>query len=151
MILAGVAAAILLAWAGGRNDGDERVQLAQARSGFTVQQQIIIRIPRRPATRGAPAAAPVRWRESRGPRCIDARHVVGAGHLGETSVDLVLRNASRVRVQLSRRCPALDFYRGFYVNTEGDGRICADRDTIRSRAGGECPIEQFRTLRPVAN
>jgi len=150
MIIAGVAAAILLAWAGGRDD-DERVQLAQARGGFTVQQQIIIRVPRRPVTRGAPAAAPVRWRESRGPRCIEARQVVGAGHLGETSVDLVLRNTNWIRVQLSRRCPALDFYRGFYVNTEGDGRICADRDTIRSRAGGECAIEQFRTLRPVAD
>jgi hypothetical protein len=68
--------------------------------------------------------------------------------MNQRSVDLVLRDNSRVRAHLERRCPALDYYLGFYVNATPDGRICADRDAIRSRAGGECVIERFRNLRP---
>lgn len=68
--------------------------------------------------------------------------------MSQNSVDLILRDNSRVRARLDRRCPALDYYRGFYIDTTADGRICADRDTIRSRAGGECRIDQFRRLSP---
>ena len=32
-----------------------------------------------------------------------------------------------------------------------DGRICADRDVIRSRVGGECRIDQFRVLTPAGD
>ena len=48
---------------------------------------------------------------------------------------------------LERRCPALDYYNGFYMSATPDGLICADRDSIRARTGGECRIDSFRTLR----
>ena len=82
----------------------------------------------------------------RGPRCIDPRRILGAAHLSQDSVDLIFRDNTRVRARLEGRCPALDFYRGFYVPMSADGQICADRDSIRSRTGGECQIERFRTL-----
>ena len=44
-------------------------------------------------------------------------------------------------------CPALDFYGGFYLQPD-DERICAKRETIRSRVGGSCRIERFRLLVP---
>lgn len=145
MILTGAAALLLLvSWSG----QDTRVQLAQA-EGFTVEQRIIIRIPRSSNPRSV-VARPVAWREGRGQRCVTARRIVGAGLLGPNSVDLVLSDQTRVRARLGRRCPALDFYRGFYVTASEDGRICADRDTIRARSGAECEIDQFRTLHPVA-
>jgi hypothetical protein len=109
-------------------------------------QQIIIRVPTG-LRRIAPAGASlIQWREGRGPRCVAAGQLVGATLLRQNSVDLILRDNSRVRAQLQRRCPALDYYRGFYINATADGRICADRDAIRSRAGGECQIDQFRSL-----
>ena len=43
--------------------------------------------------------------------------------------------------------PALDFYGGFYLQPDDD-RICAKRETIRSRVGGSCRIERFRLLEP---
>ncbi|WP_129791699.1 hypothetical protein [Sphingosinicella sp. CPCC 101087] len=110
-------------------------------------QQIIIRVTRERRTAAA-GGAPTNWRERRGPRCLTARQVTGATSLRPNSVDLILRDNSRVRAVLQRRCPALDYYRGFYINATQDGRICADRDSIRSRAGGECQIDDFKALTP---
>ena len=113
----------------------------------TVRQQIIVRMPPRPVQ--AAGASLVQWRESRGPRCVQARAVMGATALGRSSVDLVMRDNRRVRARLESSCPGLDFYQGFYVNGTADGLICADRDSIRSRMGGQCEIDQFRTLTAV--
>jgi hypothetical protein len=72
--------------------------------------------------------------------------VLGATMLSRNSVDLVMRDRSRVRARLDSSCPGLDFYRGFYVSGTADGMICADRDMVRSRMGGQCQIDQFRSL-----
>ena len=114
-----------------------------------MRQQIIIRVPTG-SQRVVPAGSSlIQWRERRGPRCLSASRIVGATLLGQNSVDLILRDNSRIRARLESRCPALDYYRGFYVNATVDGQICADRDSIRSRAGGSCTIDQFRTLSPA--
>ncbi|MEA3017550.1 MAG: hypothetical protein QOI38_2272 [Sphingomonadales bacterium] len=145
MIFANAALLLLvLAGAGGgepENKG-ERTVYAQLR----VRQQIILRVPQHMRPAQPAGSTLVRWREGRGPRCLSAQSVIGATALGRNSVDLLLRDNSRVRVQLESSCPGLDFYRGFYVNGNPDGRICADRDSIRSRMGGQCGIDQFRTL-----
>ena len=147
MIVAGAAALLLLALGGGQADGRGARQ-PRAQAGVTVRQQIIIRLPGRARQVATAGASLIRWRESDGPRCIPAGAIIGATLLGQNSVDLIMRDSSRLRARLESRCPALDYYRGFYVNATEDGRICADRDSIRSRAGGECQIDAFRTLRP---
>ena len=143
MILAGAAALMLFVFGGAADQAEPgRVELAQV----TVRQHIIVRMPRaqRP---GTPAgSSPVRWREGRDLRCVPARAVLGAAMMGRNSFDLVLRDRSRVRARLQSNCPGLDFYRGFYVNGTRDGMICADRDWIRSRMGGQCRIDRFRSL-----
>lgn len=143
MIPAGTAALLLLAMGGGQ----ERETPSAPAGAFTVRhQQIIIRV-QGGVRRVAPAGASlIQWRERRGPRCVAAGRVVGATRLAQNGFDLILRDNSRIRARLQRRCPALDYYRGFYINATEDGRICAERDSIRSRAGGECQIEQFRAL-----
>jgi hypothetical protein len=120
-----------------------------AQGTLTVRQrQIIIRVPSGIRQVAPAGASLIKWREGRGPDCIPATGLIGATLMRENSVDLILRDNSRVRARLQRRCPALDYYRGFYINATADGRICADRDSIRSRAGGECQIDQFRSLSP---
>jgi hypothetical protein len=141
LIIAGIAAWFLFAFT------SEEPPRAPAETGGSVfRQQIMIRFPR--GQRGAVQASSTmtQWRESRGPRCLSASRIVGATLLGQDSVDLILRDNRRVRARLESRCPALDFYRGFYVNATEDGQICADRDMLRSRAGGQCQIDQFRML-----
>lgn len=145
MILWGAALLSMMMLGGATADDGVREQYAQ----LTIRQQIIIRVPegRRP---DAPAgAAPVEWREGRGPRCIETSRIAGATLVGPSSVDFIMRDNSRMRARLESRCPALDYYLGFYLSATEDGRICADRDAIRSRMGGECQIDRFRTLQPV--
>ena len=112
----------------------------------TVRQQIIVRVPMR-TPRATPPVRPIEWKETKkGPQCIKAKSIAGASLLGQESVDLILRDNSRVRAKLESSCPALDYYYGFYITPGADGRVCADRDLIRSRMGGKCEIEKFRNL-----
>jgi hypothetical protein len=147
MIRAGGAALLLLALTASADD--QRRGPPPREGAISVRQQVIVRIAP-PRMRMAPASGPIPiiWREGRGPRCIPIRQIVAATSPRQESVDLIFRDSSRVRVQLERRCPAIDFYRALYLQPTGDGRICADRDVIRSRTGGECGIDQFRTLTP---
>jgi hypothetical protein len=145
MILASAAAMLMLVFGGAADapgDGERYAQL-------TVRQQIIVRVPQHGRPIQPAGASLIQWREGRGPRCVPARAVAGATALGRNSVDLVLRDNSRIRARLDSSCPGLDFYRGFYVNGTEDGMICADRDAIRSRMGGQCQIDQFRSLTAV--
>jgi hypothetical protein len=146
MIMGGAAALLMLLLGGG--DGSEPAAPEDRYAQVTIRQQIIVRMPQ--VTRpGVPASAITDWRESRGPRCVNASEIRGATFLSRNSVDLVMRDNSRVRARLESSCPALDYYYGFYVAATVDGRICADRDAIRSRMGGECGIDQFRSLRAI--
>ncbi|MGQ0559391.1 MAG: hypothetical protein ACT4OE_07380 [Sphingosinicella sp.] len=139
MILAGATALLLLLFSVPEPPGEEK--------RVTVRhQRIILRMPVGPAPARAYSSA--EWRESRGPRCVPASSLAGATSPGPESIDLILRDSSRMRARLDRGCAALDFYRGFYLHLTADGRICADRDAIHSRSGGECRIDQFRTLSP---
>lgn len=124
-------------------------RLAQVR----IQQHIVIRVPRPEAVRrtAAPAPAPlppIAWVEKRADDCVPVESLSGAAIIRSDSVDLVLSGGRRVRAKLGNECPALNFYAGFYVKPNKDGKVCAKRDAFRSRSGGECRIRSFRTLTP---
>ncbi len=145
-----VATLLMLAF-GADSDGDK--QAAPPRPPFqgtiTFHQQIMIVRTQPVGTAGAAApgsASAIRWDEHRGPRCVPLGHIAGVARLSQDSVDLVLRDNSRVRARLERRCPALDYYSGFYLAATPDGMLCADRDSIRARTGGQCGIDRFRSL-----
>jgi hypothetical protein len=111
---------------------------------IVIREQLVVHFP----GLGRQSALPlVRWKEGKGPKCISWRTIAGAALPGENSVDLILRDRSRIRARLDRNCPALDYYYGFYISPNPDGMICADRDIIRSRVGGQCPIDRFRRLK----
>ena len=107
-----------------------------------VREQLIIRFRQSAPTR-------VDWKEGKGPKCIPTRGILAATRAVKDSVDLILRNRQRVRAKLESSCPALDYYYGFYIRPDPDGMICEDRDVIRSRMGGACGIDRFRSLEPV--
>jgi hypothetical protein len=113
---------------------------------LVVREQIMVRVQ----TRRPPNPAPVQWKEGKGPKCVQAQSILGASLTAQESVDLILKNNGRIRAQLDSSCPALDYYHGFYIRPNADGMICADRDHIRSRVGGQCGIDRFRSLRAVA-
>ena len=85
-------------------------------------------------------------KEKKGPKCVAMGDILAAAVLARSSVDLVLRGGFRIRARFSANCPGLDYYSGFYLVPSSDGKLCADRDVIRDRAGGECEIDKFKQL-----
>jgi hypothetical protein len=117
------------------------VEMAQ----LTIRQRIVIRVPAAPYTAPLPAQR-LRWKEKGGPKCIPMNGLAAAAIFKADAVDLMMRGGKRLRALLDDECPALDFYAGFYIMPSEDGRICAGRDIIHSRAGGKCGIAKFKTL-----
>jgi hypothetical protein len=107
---------------------------------LTMEQSLIVRVPRRTP------AKPLKWKSKKGPKCVAMSSIAGAAVVADDAIDVVLRGGQRFRAHFSSRCPALDYYSGFYILPTDDGRICADRDVIRTRAGGQCEIQRFRKL-----
>ena len=114
----------------------------QAVRRMVVRDEVILRIAIRP--RPSPA---IEWKERKGPRCLDTNKLAGAMYSSPSSIDFVLRDRQRVRAETDGECSAMDFYGGIYLQPD-DERICAKRDFVRSRVGGSCRIERFRTLVP---
>jgi len=107
------------------------------------QNEVIVRVPVSPR----PTQQTIRWVEQDGPKCIPIRAIRGALLSGRRNVDFVLANRSRVRAKVDQDCPALDFYAGLYLEPD-DKFLCARRDAIYSRMGGNCRIRGFRQLQP---
>lgn len=107
-----------------------------------IRDEVILRVPIRP--RLSPL---IEWTERKGPKCLAIDRIAAAMLSGPSSIDFVLRDRSRVRARMDSDCPALDFYKGFYLQPNDD-RICAKRETISSRVGTSCRIEKFRELVP---
>lgn len=124
-----------------------------------IERQLIIRIPARPSTLTNFSAAetiaprersmPVVWRETKAPKCVAMRSLVGIQAVQRDSIDLITRENQRLRAKLNRGCRALDFYSGFYMKASKDGRLCAERDALHARSGAECEVAKFRLLVPV--
>jgi hypothetical protein len=109
---------------------------------MVTREQVIVRFRQSAPTR-------IEWKEGKGPKCIPTRGILAATRAVKDSVDLILRNRQRIRAKLESNCPALDYYYGFYIRPDPDGLICEDRDAIRSRMGGACEIDRFRSLEPI--
>ena len=107
----------------------------------TIQQTLIIKTPRR-----ALPPKPLKWKEKKGPKCVPLSQIAGAAVVTDDAIDIVTRGGDRLRARFSSNCPALDYYSGFYMKPTQDGRICSDRDVIRTRSGAQCEIERFRKL-----
>ncbi|WP_066648130.1 MULTISPECIES: hypothetical protein [Sphingomonas] len=119
-------------------DPGEGQQLSQ----LTIRQRLVIRVPRL-----APVK-PIEWREKRADRCTLLDGIAGAAFTNNGSVDLYFSDGRRLRALLGDKCPAIDFYSGFYIKPAADGRVCARRDAVRSRSGAACEIRAFKRLVP---
>jgi hypothetical protein len=116
------------------------------------QQRITIHVPRLTVTRATIVVRtprPAALVEKKADDCVKMEDLAGFSVNRFDSVDLVLKNGSLLRAKLGNDCPALDFYRGFYVKVNKDKKMCAKRDAIRSRSGRQCPLQSFASLVPA--
>jgi hypothetical protein len=82
-------------------------------------------------------------------RCIGVNAVAGAQLFGDSAIELTMQDGRRYRMFFSRECQALSFYQGFYYRRLKAGQLCAGRDVIGARSGGECPIASIIPVRRV--
>lgn len=126
---------------------------------IVIEQQLIIRVPAQrssltnfsasPGQEARARQAPIVWKEKKAPKCIAMRNIMGMQAVQRDSIDLITRQKERLRAQLNRGCRALDFYAGFYMKGNKDGRLCEDRDEIHARTGAKCEVDKFRLMVPV--
>jgi hypothetical protein len=113
------------------------------------QQHVTIHVPRMTVTSTTiilrqPSLPPVK--EKKASDCVKLEKIEGFTVNTTDSVDLVLSDGSLLRAKLGSECPALGFYSGFYVKPAEDKKLCAGRDSLRSRSGRSCEIQAFRKL-----
>lgn len=115
------------------------------------QQHITVHVPRvtMSATIVMRSTAPMAFKEKKADDCVKISKIAGYSVNRANSIDLLLNDGKLLRVNLGDDCPALGFYSGFYVKPTKDEKICAGRDSFRSRSGRSCSIENFRSLVPV--
>ena len=82
-------------------------------------------------------------------RCIGVNNVAAAQLFGDRAIELTMRNGQRYRMFFAKECQALSFYQGFYYRRLKAGQLCAGRDVIGARSGGECPIASILPVRTV--
>ncbi len=83
-------------------------------------------------------------------RCILTKGIAGAQLYGDRAIELTMRGGQRWRLHLAQECPALSFYQGFYYQQKQTGQLCAGRDAIGARSGGECAIAAIVQVPPPA-
>lgn len=110
----------------------------------TIQNELIVRIP----LEARPVMPQVEWVERKNAKCIAVGEIRQALMSGPDQLDFIMGDHGRVRAHLDEDCPALDFYGGFYLQQQDD-RLCAGRDEIHSRMGGDCAIVSLKHLQPV--
>jgi hypothetical protein len=113
---------------------------------LVIHERITIRVPRIPTIVSRPAPVASRWKEKKGPSCLDIGSVAGAVIAVPASVDLLLDDGRWMRARLDGDCRSADFYTGLYIRPGPDGRLCAERDVIRIRSGAKCAIDAFKLL-----
>lgn len=119
-----------------------------------IEQRVILRISpqsgsaRRSMLADLPRRAPSRMTLRPHGDCIDASSIVGVSDRGSRLM-MYMRDRSIISAELEKACSPRDFYLGFYVERNEDGRLCVDRDRLMSRAGAKCQLASLQRLVPV--
>ena len=69
---------------------------------------------------------------------------------GDQALEMTVAGGTRWRLYFAQSCPALNFYEGFYYRRAEVGRLCAGRDAVISRSGGECGIASIMPMKRVS-
>jgi hypothetical protein len=79
-------------------------------------------------------------------RCVAVAGIAGVQPYEGNELILYMRDRRVMSGMLERACRARDFYSGFYLARSGDGKLCVDRDMLRSRSGANCKLTRIRQL-----
>lgn len=125
----------------------------QSARQIRIEQRVVVRIaPASPAARQnmlaelpQRAIAP-KFEETRKEKCVPLEGIAGVQTGSGNRLVLFLRDRRMISLNLEKACRARDFYSGFYVEKNKDGRLCVERDKLQSRTGVRCEVESMRQL-----
>lgn len=117
---------------------EQRVVIRIAPQPPAARQNLFAELPQRPTT--------PRFEERGKEKCVPLDEIAAVQTGSGNRLVLFLRDRRMVSVNLEKSCLARDFYSGFYVEKSKDGRLCVDRDKLRSRTGASCEVETMRQL-----
>lgn len=83
-------------------------------------------------------------------KCIPVSSIAGVQTSSGNKLFLYLKNRDVLTIKLEKSCRSRDFYSGFYVEQNKDGKLCVDRDKLHSRSGAKCEVERLRQLVSVS-
>ena len=81
--------------------------------------------------------------------CVNASDIIGVADRGSRLL-MYMRNRQIISAQLEDACSPRDFYLGFYLEKNSDGKLCVGRDRLLSRAGAKCRVANLSRLTAVA-
>lgn len=117
---------------------EQRVVVRIAPQSFAARQNLLAELPQR--------VDPPRFEEGGKEKCVTLDGIAGVQTGSGNRLVLFLRDRRMISVNLEKSCRARDFYSGFYVEKNKDGRLCVDRDKLQSRSGARCEVETMRQL-----
>jgi len=84
-------------------------------------------------------------------RCLETDQVSSYKTENDKAVRFLMTDGKQLLLRLKRQCPQLHFHR--YISyTPIDGKLCAGRDKVKTRAGVSCRIYSISdTVRPETN
>lgn len=121
-----------------------------------IEQHIILRVsPRRNPERDTMMPVernfehPRRFVERRMGKCIEIGDIAGVRPESGSRLLLFMRDRHLIAADLEKACAARDFYSGFYIEKNDDGRLCVDRDKLLARSGSRCRVARLSLIVPV--
>ena len=118
-----------------------------------IEQRVVVRIAPQSASsrRSLLADLPQRavapqFEEGGKEKCVALDGIAGVQTGSGNRLVLFLRDRRMISVNLEKSCRARDFYSGFYVEKNKDGRLCVERDKLQSRTGARCEVDTMREL-----
>ncbi|MBX7500013.1 hypothetical protein K3181_00980 [Qipengyuania sp. YG27] len=134
-------------WSGVLDDGGDPVA-----NQVRIEQRVILRISPQPGRLRRDFLAdlprqpmPTRLVERPFGKCLSVGDIVGVADRG-TRLLMYMRNRQIISAELEDACSPRDFYLGFYVEKNSDGKLCVGRDRLLSRAGAKCRISNLNRL-----
>lgn len=123
----------------------------QSQNQVRIEQRVTIRVIPRSSPQvnllaAAPNGASGGFVEKKMGKCVQISGIVGVQGSGPSNLILFMRDQRMVSAALERSCRARDFYSGFYLERNSDGKLCVDRDTLLSRSGANCKLARIRQL-----
>lgn len=118
-----------------------------------IEQRVVVRIAPHPGPARQNLMAempertpPPRFEERGKEKCLPLETIAGVQTGSGNRLVLYLRDRRMISVNLEKACRSRDFYAGFYVEKNRDGKLCIERDKLQSRTGARCEVETMREL-----